>query len=120
MFIKQVGCECEECGPSPCESDCGCLFYYGDTGTTDAYASFDVTGEFLTEQGVSWDVDIGGGASITVYADGVLVYSTGCQTDFFDSTVITIPAGTTTLAVQVSYCDEEPHSIEWAWLLECG
>lgn len=100
-WFKTVGCDCPECGPDPCTAGCACTFeetftttvgFEGTTGDT-----WDVTGQFIIEQ----DLEIicantGATRQVIVKADGVTIYDSG-STSGGISTVVAVPAGTTSL-----------------------
>jgi hypothetical protein len=101
MWIKQVGCDCPDCGADECDPGCACTF--GDTFTTTTGFEgttgdvWDVTGQFIIEQ----DLQIicgntGATRQVIVEANGVSIYDSGSTTGGI-STIVAVPAGTTTL-----------------------
>lgn len=111
MWIKQVGCECEECGPDPCTDACICNFYRELEPNVDE--TLDVTGLFIVEHEISIELLggdchlLGGGDGpryqrIQVYGNSSLIYDSGCISGGI-STTIFIPAGTTSLNLINTY-----------------
>jgi hypothetical protein len=103
-FLRTVGCECSECGPDPCTAGCECDLF--QSIEFDGDDTLDVTGQFVFAQNLSvtqdsWTCEDGGvfvtgSSQIQVYANGSLLYDSGCVSGAI-STTVSIPAGTTIL-----------------------
>lgn len=128
-FIKGFGgneCACEECGPAPCTPGCPCTFDSGaQSGSADFLDTYDVTGEFILEREVSL---VGGfgecdDPSVTgrfrVYADGATIYDSGCVYSATVTGLLTIPAGTTEIKVELVYCTGAGGDLCWEYQLTC-
>lgn len=114
MWIKQVGCDCPECGPDPCTAGCACTFNANDqiftddntydwtsVNSVDHDISIAVTGYANCDTGFSaCGFDLLHWFQIRVYADLTLLYDSGCIHANF-STTATVPAGTTTLRIVI-------------------
>jgi hypothetical protein len=119
IFIQHAECGCPECVVNPCDEYCPCSFFATDTGThadltfTDSWS---VTSDFLIAHNLQIDVSCGGSCRFIVRANGSIVYDSGCITDTSDTDTVSIPAGTTTLAIEILACSE---SSEWDFDLQC-
>lgn len=103
MWLKQVGCECVECGPAPCTgADCICNLSLNTDGGDAGYdETFDVTGQFPTAQDLGIDLETYTiQDELLIYADGTLVYDSGCIGAHV-TTAVSIPAGTTSIRVVI-------------------
>jgi hypothetical protein len=111
MWIKQVGCDCEECGPDQCTDACVCDFTAYIEVNQDL--TFDVTDLFIVAHDMSIFIEPvechywGGGdgpaySRLQVWANGSLIYDSGCVSGGI-STTVTIPAGTTSLNLINTY-----------------
>ena len=116
-WLKTVDCECAGCGSTPCSVDeCLCAVDLNTSGGDDGYDhTFDTTGDFTSARDVYVDFQ-----SYTVkdqlriYANGTLVYDSGCIGAHVTPTV-SIPSGTTSVRVEVvPNCDSGSGT---AWIL---
>ncbi len=105
VFIRSVGCDCPECGPDPCTAGCDCTFNEqanttdGSTGTVSE--DFAAGSNFVIAHTVYIDVVIDSGVLVfNLYADAVLVYTTGSIGAGTTSGSASIPAGTTTITAE--------------------
>lgn len=113
IFIKSVGCDCPECGPDPCTAGgCFCdggLTAFATSAGTDSdsratYGSFLVDTEVYLEFGIGPEVC--SKARLTIKADGVTIYDSGCLTYGSYTDSVTVPAGTALLELIVDAgCD---------------
>lgn len=107
MWIKQVGCDCPECGPDPCTDGCACDFFYSDDVTASFSTSIDVTGYFTTSHDlyISINPDDPSSGRIQVTA-GTASWDSGCISSSGGTavdTVITVPAGVTSIDLVFTY-----------------
>jgi hypothetical protein len=115
MWIKQVGCDCPECGVDACTEGCVCDFYDGNN-----IFAYDHTYDWTTFNAIDHDIaidvenygacDTGYSAcgydlthyfQIEIYADATLIYDSGCVSANLTSSV-TVPADTVDLRIVVS------------------
>lgn len=121
-WLKTVGCDCPECGPTPCDAGCFCGFAYATDDGGPVSTAFDVTGQFITDHDLSFDFATGpeptASWNFEITLDGVSVFSSGCILFGSSGTVIAVPAGTTEIGLIVTDCS----GIEiggWVVYLEC-
>jgi hypothetical protein len=116
-WLKTVGCECDECGTTACATDaCLCSLDLNTSGGDAGYDhTFDTTGDFTSTRDIypdfqSYTVK----DQLLIYANGVLVYDSGCIGAHVTPTV-SIASGTTSVRVQVvPNCEG---TVGTAWLL---
>lgn len=123
-WLKTVGCDCPECGDDPCDPGCPCTFFATDQDVDSRTDIYDVTGQFIISHDLSIqvavDASVFASASFEVFADGVSVYSSGCLVSTGDSTVVSIPAGTTEISITiVTVCGGGDPTPAWDYVLEC-
>lgn len=101
-WLKTVGCDCPECGPDPCTAGCACTFHNiyvtaeGTVGIITEHAS--AGSNFIVSHSVDIEIQIDAGTlTFDLYADGVLIYSSGVITVGTTFGSATVPAGTATL-----------------------
>lgn len=107
MAKKGGNCDCPECGPDPCTAGCACDFEYFDTPTASFSTSIDVTGYFITAHdlfiSISPDDPSSGRLQVTA---GAASWDSGCVSSTGGvavSTVITVPAGVTSIGLTFTY-----------------
>ena len=106
------------------------LSSFGNDGSYDGFGPYsllddtqDVTGQFECDTQIefSWGLVTGNTASFVLKANGVTVFSSGCidSSDPY-SHLVMIPAGTTSLRVQVEVgCDASEQNFQVSYLLAC-
>lgn len=124
-WLRMVDCACAECGSGPCNSGC-CTFFASEfggdagNGVTTSY-SYNVASQFS----VSHDLSItffppppALAAQLEVFADGVLLYDSGCVNGSNVSNTVSVPANTVSIVANVTECTAGPEN-EWAFDLAC-
>lgn len=126
-WIKTVGCNCPGCGADPCDDTCCTMSQIDKFQCTDGSATitnvYDVSADF---GGISKDITVefvvdftGGSASLSVEADGVEIYNSGCI-DGSNSQVVSVPADTANLtAIVVQNCSGVWVDNCWTYQLAC-
>ena len=120
-WLKTAGCECAVCGPDPCTAgSCLCNLTLSTSGGDEGYThDFDASSDFVTARDIYIDFE-----SYTVkdqlliYADGVLVYDSGCIGAHVTPTV-TIPAGTLIVTVTIVPNCEGTIGTAWDLYITC-
>jgi len=100
---------------------CFCGYYYieDDGGNEGFYLSFPLNPGCNSNARFQIAGSRGGTVNdrVTVKAEGVLVYDSGCGSTDFDSGVLSIPAGTTYMEIQVyPRCLGETETTFWSFL----
>ena len=104
-YLKTVGCDCPECPPDPCDPGCECTLFYEESVSGDFSDAIDVTGQFLVAQDIQITInpDVLSSGRLIVTA-GAASWDSGCVPGGApSSTVITVPGGTTTITVDLTY-----------------
>lgn len=123
MWIKQVGCDCEECGPDPCTPGaCLCNLALNTEGGEAGYSQeFDTGTGFVSARDLYIVFEsFGIKDQLLIIADGITVYDSGCVGTFGTplTPTVTIPGGTASVVVQViPHCDPLDSGAT-AWTLE--
>lgn len=122
MWIKQVGCECAECGPDECTAgECLCNLNLNTAGGDAGYdETFDVTGDFVSNRDIYVDFE-----SYTIKdqliikANGSTIYDSGCIGAHVTPTV-TVPGGTTSVEIIVVPDCEGGTGTAWTVAITCA
>ena len=122
VTVKSKGCECANCEDDPCEEGvCFCNLTLNTSGGDAGYDNtFDVTGDFVGARNIAVDFE-----SYTVkdqlliYANGSLIYDSGCIGAHVTPTV-SVPGGTTTARVVVVANCEGTTGTAWVLSIACA
>lgn len=123
-WLKQVGCECEECGPDPCTSGCEtfCNLSLDTAGGESGYdQTFDVTGDFGSARNIFIDFEAFTiKDQLLIDANGVNIYDSGCIGGNVTPTVL-VPAATTSARVRIiPHCDPlQEGATAWTLTITC-
>ena len=118
-WLRTTDCACAGCGPSLCASPFCCTNL--DTSGSDAgyYATYNVTGQFVSSTNVNVFFEAYTIKDrLTLVANGSNIYDSGCISGNV-SPVVTIPAGTNSIAINViADCDGGTDTV-WVLQISC-
>lgn len=123
VWIKQPpNCDCG-CGADPCTNDCPCTFSDSFGGTTSQSVTDAVGGQFITshnlQYSLAYEIDPAD-YRLEIYANGSLVYDSGCVHSTTVSGSVSIPSGTTSLRFDITVgCGGRPSAPGWFLEVNC-
>jgi hypothetical protein len=134
LYLLGLGSGCPDCADDdPCTSGGGVVESctmppkYGGPVAGSHSASFDVTGHFVAAQNITIYNSFSDAGALTtptgifeVFANGSSIYSSGLQTSWSDTDVVSVPAGTTTLSVTMTVFGVGGHNMILFYYLTCS